>query len=188
MQIFHRIEASLGATCLESRVAIRRDGSLATAADAQPADAVGWLVADRCPSLPRRAVLLAPDGDVLLNGRPPLPMNVLRRGDEIRVAKASLYFTDEDPLRVVAFDPDAFPMASRKCSRCHRALTLGEPVVVCPCCGLLYMAQPDKSPNCWGFGPCIGCKREPAVDFVWQPHEEPVATPWWISPQGQVEA
>ena len=116
-----------------------------------------------------------------MNGYAPLPLSVLRRGDEIRIGGTSLFFTDEDPLQVVPFDPSEVDPSVKTCTRCHRALQSGEPVVFCPVCGVPYMSQKDKDPNCWTFGPCIVCKRDPKVPFVWCP-DNAVQVPWHKRP------
>ena len=137
----------------------------------QPGAAVAWIVPWRGSRGVKRAVLFACDDDLLVSGRRPLPMVQLQRGDEIRIRGASVFYTDEDPLQVMPFDPSQYEGQAPACARCHRPLQNGEPVIVCPVCGLPYMVQPDKNPNCWTFGQCVGCGRDPKRQFVWQPEE-----------------
>jgi hypothetical protein len=123
----------------------------------------------------RGAILLARSSGVVINGRPALPVTVLRRGSEIRAGATTCYFTDERPLRVVSLTLD-HGMKEPTCTRCQGPIHAGNPVVFCPLCGVVYMAQPDKSPNCWDFGPCLVCSRDPDVAFVWEPDpRNPVA-------------
>ncbi len=141
----------------------------------------------------RSAALLTRWRGLRVNGSPPLPMAILRRGDEIRLAGVSLFFTDEEPLRVVAFEPASGPdAAAAECARCHGTIRPGDPIVRCPVCSLTFMAQPDKRPNCWTFGPCL-CGRDPAVEFVWRPPEVSTrggwaSRPWRKAPAGTPES
>jgi hypothetical protein len=123
----------------------------------------------------RGAILLARSSGAVINGCPALPVTVLRRGSEIRTGAMTCYFTDERPLRVVSLTVDQ-GMKEPTCTRCQGPIRAGDPVVFCPLCGVVYMAQPDKSPNCWDFGPCLVCSRDPHVAFVWEPDpRNPVA-------------
>jgi hypothetical protein len=123
------------------------------------------------------AALLVRTGNVRVNGREPLPVTVLGRSDEIRVNGVSLFYTDEAPLRVVPFEP--IEGQPNKCARCNGPIPPGTPVVHCPVCGLVYMAQPDKEPNCWTYGPCRGCGRDPRAEFVWRPSLKASTVPWY---------
>jgi hypothetical protein len=140
--------------------------------DREAARIVRWRDGDGRPG---GAALLADPSRVVLNGRRLWPLVVLRRGDEIRVGSAGLFFTDESPLRVVAYEPGAGP--AETCLRCHAPLRAGEPIVRCPGCGSPYMAQADRDPNCWTFGPCLACGREPRAEFSWRPGPEPQPGP-----------
>jgi hypothetical protein len=124
----------------------------------------------------RGAVLLARSRGVIVDGRSALPLNSLRRGSEIRAAGMSFFFTDETPLRIVAFTPET-GVPEAICTRCQGSIQPGEPVICCPLCGVVYMAQPDKSPNCWEFGPCLVCGRDPHVEFVWHPGDSASVVP-----------
>jgi hypothetical protein len=141
-----------------------------------------WLVPWRAQeSLGRGVLLLARLRSVRVNGRPALPVTVLRRGDEIRIDRVSLFFSDETSLQVVPFSPghENEPGAALvECTRCHGPIRPGEPVVFCPACGSVYMAQADRAPNCWEFGSCLCCGRDPKVAFSWLPRASAPAQPW----------
>jgi hypothetical protein len=180
MQIFVPGVSDYKAQPLDQVMAIDATGQLVSQVPARSAVAavVAWLVPYRQPHGQKRAFLLGTSDQVLLNGAVPLAMTALRRGDEIRVAHRSFYYTDEDPLRVVPYDGLTGPGVQTTCARCHRALLAGEPVVACPICGLLYMEQPDRDPSCFTFGPCLGCQRDPHVEFVWRPEKPSTSVPW----------
>jgi hypothetical protein len=140
---------------------------------------VAWLVPWQGEAFRRGVVLLARPGRLRVNGRPVLPLTALERGDEIRVDGVSLFFTDEAPVRVVPYDPGVGSTRdSRECTRCHGPIQNGDPVVHCPVCLAVYMAQPDRSPNCWEFGPCLSCGRDPQLEFAWQPREARSSLQW----------
>lgn len=143
-----------------------------------------WLVPTNTAGQ-QECVLFAREG-VFVNGARPLAVAVLRRGDVIGGDGWEVYFTDEAPLRVVGFVPGTG--SAGKCTRCHRPLEAGEPVVYCPTCGVPYMAQPDIEPNCWGFGPCIVCKRDPRPEFLWKPAVAEAVVPWHQRPWRQALA
>ncbi len=156
----------------------------------------------------RSAALFTRWEGLRVNGASPLPMTVLCRGDEIRLSGVCLFFTDERPLRVEAFAAagsgaeegeaacrgrsgggSASPTSKEtqslskncsgsECARCHGAIRTGDPVIRCPVCGILYMAQPVQHPNCWAFGPCISCGRDPSLEFVWRPSPAPSPGSW----------
>src|SRR4051812_45045688 len=140
------------------------DASAISKAGQEIARLIPWQSADGR----RGALLLARSCAVIVNGRAALPATVLRRGSEIRAGGMSCFFTDESPLRVVSFTPDK-GANDAICTRCQGQIQAGDPVIYCPLCGVAYMAQPDKSPNCWDFGPCLVCGRDPQVAFVWEP-------------------
>lgn len=145
--------------------------------DAGPA--FGWLVPWRGNGFRRGVALLARSGRLRVNGLPVLPVTALERGDEIRVDGMSLYFTDEAPLRVVPYDPaSATGPVGGECTRCHGPIREGASVVHCPICGSIYMAQPDRAPNCWEFGPCLSCGRDPQLEFAWEPRIARACVPW----------
>jgi hypothetical protein len=180
VQIFTRGATDYEAQPLSQVMGIEATGELLAALPPSGAAAavVAWLVAQRQANGQKRAFLLGIGDQVLLNGQAPLAMMALRRGDEIRVAGKSLFFTDEDPLRVIHYDGLAGPGVQTSCSRCHRLFSAGEPVVACPVCGLLYMHQADREETCWSFGPCLGCQRDPHVQFVWRPEKPSTSLPW----------
>jgi hypothetical protein len=149
---------------------------------------LAWLVPLRDEGPSRRGVaLLASPDHVRVNGLQAQPLMVLRRGDEIRVDGVSLFYTDEGPLRVVPFHvhgeaETSSASASPECTRCHGAIRAGDPVVYCPVCSAVYMAQADRSPNCWEFGPCLSCGRDPGAEFAWQPGSAVLIQPWHERP------
>jgi hypothetical protein len=148
----------------------------------RPTSGQAWLVPWSAQESPGRGVvLLTRASSVQINGRPALPLTVLHRGDEIRIDGTSLFFSDEMPLKLVSFSPGrengSIPDPV-ECTRCHGPINLGDPVVYCPACSALYMAQPNHSPNCWEFGPCVCCGRDPKLEFSWQPKLAAPAQPW----------
>jgi hypothetical protein len=172
MQIFVLDDSLWYQACvLDGEVAIDVEGStfpVMAGGSADQTREIARLVPWREPDGRRGAVLLSNSGRVVVDGRSALPLTVLWRGSEIRVGKASLFFSDEAPLEVVPFAP---PEGARpaECTRCHGPIQPGDPVVHCPICAVVYMAQPDKSPNCWEFGPCLVCGRDPHLEFSWHP-------------------
>jgi len=159
------------ARVLDGEVAIDVEGSLfpvMAGRSAHQTREIARLVPWREPDGRRGAVLLSRSGRVVVDGRSALPLTALRRGSEIRVGKASLFFSDEAPLQVVPFAP-AVVVRPSECARCRGPIQPGDPVVHCPICSVVYMAQPDKSPNCWEFGPCLVCGRDPHREFSWHP-------------------
>jgi len=172
MQIFKLDGSCHYAACvLRGEVFIDDEGSMFPLADLKIAVAareaarlVPWVDRDGRHG----AVLLARSSRVTVDGAPALPLTALVRGSEIRVGRTSLFFSDEAPLEVVPFSPAALAR-QQECVRCHGPIAPGDPVVHCPCCGIVYMAQPDQSPNCWEFGPCLGCGRDPNLTFAWHP-------------------
>lgn len=170
MQLFVPGPQGYQAWPLDGPAALTRGPKPVVPLEAAGGEAVAWVLPHRDPGGLKRAALFTRDrGLLLVNGREPLPMAVLCRGDEIRLGRVSLFFTDEAPLRVVPFDPAPYAGRKEACTRCHRPLVAGEPVVFCPVCDLPYMAQRDKEPNCWSYGPCSGCQRDPRAEFVWRP-------------------
>lgn len=168
MQLFLQGEQGLETIVLDGPLALTGEGSLVPADEAEEPLAV--LVPHRGSPKPRRTLLLSRHPGVLLNGLPALPAALLRRGDELRCNGCTWYFTEENPLAIVPFDPTSSPVGPKAaCSRCHRPLQAGEPVIYCPVCELPYMAQTDKDPNCWGYAKCVGCGRDPHDGFAWQP-------------------
>jgi hypothetical protein len=157
-------------------MAIGPRGTVGPAVAGEPA--VAWLLPWTGEGLRRGTVLIVRPGQARVNGGAALPVTVLRRGDEIEVGGARLYYTDEGPLRVVAFEPRAGGPATVECTRCHGTIGAGDPVVSCPVCGALYMAQPGRGPNCWEFGPCLSCGRDPKRAHVWQPAARRAVQPW----------
>ncbi len=128
----------------------------------------------------KRAALFSAGDLVRVNGKCAAPIVILERGDAIQVGRnRTMFFTDEDPLEILAFDPATAGGVKAECSRCHGPVNPGDPVVLCPICGLPYMAQGDKDPNCWTFGPCLGCGRDPHVPYVWHPGDELENVPWF---------
>jgi len=152
----------------------------------EPTAVVAWLAPWRAHESPGRGVvLLSRPGAVRVNGRPALPLTVLERGDEIRIDGASLFFLNETPLSVVPFAPsqgNGSASAAAECTRCRGPIRPGDPAVCCPACGSLYMAQADRSPNCWEFGPCLCCGRDPKLAFSWQPRSAAPVQPWQSRP------
>jgi hypothetical protein len=172
MQIF-KLEGSghYAAAVLSGELVVDDDGSTFLDTDGANADPdreaarlVPWVGRDGR----RGAVLLTRSSKVTVDGGRALPLTALVQGSEIRIGRTSLFFTDETPLEVVPFAP-AMTGRQQECVRCHGPIAPGDPVVHCPCCGIVYMAQPDKSPNCWDFGPCLGCGRDPNLTFAWHP-------------------
>jgi len=144
---------------------------------------VAWLIPWRSEALRRGVVLLARSGRLRVNGRPALPLTALRRGDEIRVDGVSLFFTDEAPLRVILYEPaGGNGQETLECTRCHGPIRPGDRVVSCPACGAMYMAQADRTPNCWEFGPCLSCGRDPGLAFAWEPRAALPPQPWQQRP------
>jgi hypothetical protein len=155
------------------------DAAEPAAADSQ----VAWLVPWRGEALRRGVMLLTRPGRVRINGYPALSMTVLRRGDEIRVDGVSLFFTDEAPLRVTAYEPEASSGPEPlECTRCHGPIQPGDPIISCPACGAVYMAQANRTPNCWEFGPCLSCGRDPGLALVWEPRAAVPPQPWHQRP------
>ncbi len=154
--------------------------------DTQPVSGLAWLVPWRAQeSAARGVVLLSRPGVLRVNGRPVLPLTVLQRGDEIRIDGASLFFLNEAPLSVVPYSPtraNGLVSASGECTRCRGSIQPGDPTVSCPSCGSLYMAQTDRSPNCWEFGPCLCCGRDPKLAFSWQPRSGAPVQSWQSRP------
>jgi hypothetical protein len=130
----------------------------------------------------RFAALIVVGPDVRLNGDVPLPLTILQRGDEIRCGGVSVFYTNEAPLCVTPFERRDGETKPPECTRCHRPVQVGDPVVRCPVCGVLYMAQADKQPNCWTFGPCLVCGRDPHAQFVWRPRHAPRRVAWHDRP------
>jgi hypothetical protein len=144
---------------------------------------IAWLVPWHGESLRRGVLALARPGEVWINGRSALPLTALRRGDEIRIGGVSLFFTDEAPLGVTAYEPPGGDRpAALECTRCHGPIRPGDPIVSCPACGAVYMAQADRTPNCWEFGPCLSCGRDPGLEFAWEPRAALPPQPWHHRP------
>lgn len=176
MQMFHPDGAGrYAASELQTDLVFRAQAGWEPACAQDAAECDIWLARIcilRDAGEPARAALLCRDEHTTIVGRLALPLLLLRRGDEIRVAgHESVFFTDEAPLRIAPLDQGA----PAECARCHGRVAPGDLIVRCPCCGALYMAQPDQAPNCWEFGPCVVCGRDPRALFVWQP--EPHARP-----------
>jgi hypothetical protein len=183
MQIFFPTATGYQAPLLVQPLAIDHHGTLAPACNLEGDEsAAAWLIPSSSQETILRAVLLAGNSKVGINSRIPLPLTVLTRGDEIQIGGISLFFTDEDPLRIVPYEPAPASGQAVSCSRCHRSLQPGEPVIFCPVCRLPYMAQADKNPNCWTFGPCLGCSRDPHVEFAWRPEGGKSVLPWQQRP------
>jgi hypothetical protein len=161
-------------------------GALVPVDAVEPGDSrreVARLVPWRGEALRRGVALLSRPGQVWLNGRPAPPLTVLRRGDEIRTGGVSLFFTDEAPLRVIAYEPAAEKrLEARECTRCRGPIRPGDLIVSCPACDAVYMAQADRTPNCWEFGPCLSCGRDPGLTFVWEPRAVLPPQPWHQRP------
>ncbi len=167
------------AEILDSPLAIDDGGALIPIRNGAALDRfreIARLVPWRGPDGQRGAVLLARSSGVVVDGRAALPLTSLRRGTEVRVAGMSFFFTDEAPLRIMAFTLET-GVREAICTRCQGPIRSGDPVVYCPLCGVIYMAQPDKSPTCWAFGPCLVCGRDPQVEFVWHPGDSAPAVP-----------
>lgn len=116
-------------------------------------------------------VLLAPRGDVLVNGTVPVAgIRVLCDRDEIRLRGAPPVFLSlERPAAV-----DAMPELGRvaKCMRCDREVVVGSLVVHCPVCGDVYH-ETEESP-CWTLSAqCRTCENPTALDAGprWSPLE-----------------
>ena len=179
MQLFVPDAQAYQARPLDGAVSIGQHGEVlppAKSAGVNDDQELAWLVPWLSPEGRKVATLFVRTDGVRVNGREPLPVSVLGRSDEIRVNGVSLFYTDEAPLQIVPFEPvDGQPT---KCARCNGPIAPGTPVVHCPVCGLVYMAQPDKEPNCWTYGPCRGCGRDPRVEFVWRPSLKASTVPW----------
>ena len=97
-----------GAHVLNGDLSIDERGSLVPVVPGMSSDQtreVAPLVPWRDRDGRRGAVLIARSGRLMVDGRLALPLTVLRRGSEIRIGKASLFFSDETPLQVVPFTP-----------------------------------------------------------------------------------
>jgi hypothetical protein len=113
-------------------------------------------------------VLLAREG-VRVNGLQPVAgMHVLRDRDEIVVdANTEMFFSAETLAHIEGFPGAPQPVY---CGRCRQVLTMGQPGVRCPQCGLWHH-QTAELP-CWTYAETCGlCPQRTALDagFAWVP-------------------
>jgi hypothetical protein len=120
---------------------------------------------------PAWALLVAPGGEVRVNGLPPVAgLRVLHDRDEISAAAPGAVFFSTETRPVVA----GFPGKDHTvfCGRCRLPVETGQPAVACPQCGLWYHQSADS--GCWTYGPhCAYCTQETALEagFHWVPEE-----------------
>jgi hypothetical protein len=122
--------------------------------------AIDLTPAARIVPLRRRpgCALLARDG-VTLNGRPALPIQVLRDRDEIRAAGRAIYFTT-DAIPEESTLQSATPL---RCARCLGGVAAGDRVIRCPGCRAHHHSR------CWNEGGrCHKC-HHPAASLSWTP-------------------
>lgn len=132
-------------------------------------DAMAALIHAELADSPVWVLLIAPGGDVRVNGFPPVAgVRVLQDRDEIRIPSfAPMFFSTGTEARV-----ESFPGSEREvcCARCRQPIEKGQMAVRCPQCGVWYH-QTDRFP-CWTYTPtCALCPQATALDagFAWIP-------------------
>jgi hypothetical protein len=100
-------------------------------------------------------------GGVRLNGNECLPIEVLADRDEVRVERATFYFSACSPAAETRFAGGR----KTRCPRCQSVLAEGEAVIACPACSAPH------HPACWGYAPACGGCRAVTSDGGWTPDE-----------------
>ena len=134
-------------------------------------DASAAVIRAGTEAAPVWALLAAAEGEVRVNGFPPVAgVRVLQDRDEIRATPShALFFSTETLARVEEFPGSERPIF---CGRCRQPMEKGQLAVRCPSppCGIWYH-QSEQLP-CWTYAPtCAFCPQSTSLDagFAWTP-------------------
>ncbi len=132
-------------------------------------DATAALVCAAAGDSPAWVLLVAPNGEVRVNGFVPVAgARVLQHRDEIRLPLAEpLFFSTESLAHTVEFAAGEHAVF---CGRCRQPMREGELAVRCPSCGIFYHETSGLA--CWSYArACAFCPQSTSLDagFAWTP-------------------
>jgi hypothetical protein len=115
----------------------------------------------------RRALLVSPGANVLVNGTRVVGLRLLDDRDQLRIGESLFYFSAESLPKV---EPYAGPQ-DVPCGRCLRPMDAGIPSVRCPRCGVFHHSSEQLA--CWTHASTCsgGCGQptDPQSGQVWSP-------------------
>lgn len=97
-------------------------------------------------------------------------LRILFDREEIRLAANDpIYFAAVSPPRITTYTATEREI---ECMRCQSPLRQGDPVVVCPQCGITFHQNPDDPRRqCWIYSEKCNCSMQTDLDadFLWYP-------------------
>jgi len=158
-----KVEWQLMPLSESSKLGLDKDGRLKVGSGIQTT--FGQIIRYDTNGKVRWALIPIPTKRLKINGSPAFSLTILSDKDEICHQGQKMYFTQEQPARVVDFLPEK-GQAVIFCPRCKLVISGGK-AVLCPKCRLWYHEQDER--KCWSYDARCVCGHPTARGLSWKP-------------------